>query len=157
MTAKRKTPDRRKRGGRRTTKTSATSPTAIKTAAKRQEAIDYRLQGWTYEAIGKAMGLSGGRAFQLVDEAIQGIYYEKANELRAVELARLDEMMKQFFVNALAGDTQAAATVLQIMDRRARYVPDLHVPKEASVGISGKGGGPMQIQLVVSDADQALL
>lgn len=154
---KRKPKDRRRIKRKRTPASSETSPRAIRTAERRAEALDYRRQGWTYEAIGKAMGIGPTRAFQIVDDAIKAITYENAVALRALELQRLDEMSRQFFINAVAGDAQAAQTVLAIMDRRARYIPDLHVPKEANVGLSGKGGGAMQIQVVISDADNALL
>ena len=106
---------RRKRAGR-------LSPRAIAVSQKRGQAMEYRLQGWTFFDIGKALGVTPGRAHQLVDEALEATLQEPAAHLRALALARLEAVMTGVFGKAVNGDTKAVTIVLKIIDRHAKLL-----------------------------------
>ena len=55
--------------------------------------MEYRLQGRTFIDIGKALGVTPGRAHQLVDEALAATLQEPAAHRRALALARLEAVM----------------------------------------------------------------
>ena len=78
--------------------------------------MEYRLQGRTFFDIGKALGVTPGRAHQLVDEALEATLQEPAAHLRALALARLEAVMTGVFGKAVNGDTKAVTIVLKIID-----------------------------------------
>jgi hypothetical protein len=47
---------------------------------------------------------------------------EAVNELRQVETARLDDLMRPFMLRAMKGEKDAALVVLRIMERRAKLL-----------------------------------
>jgi hypothetical protein len=56
-------------------------------------ALDMKRRGATYEAIGKDLGVSGQRAHQLVKKALDRHETPMVEELRAMEVERLDVML----------------------------------------------------------------
>jgi hypothetical protein len=81
-----------------------------------------RLEGRTFDEIGKALGVTTGRAHQLVDEALEATLREPAEEYRKIEIARLEAMMRGFFPKALKGNKRAIDGVLKIMDRQIKLL-----------------------------------
>jgi len=72
---------------------SKTSPRRITTAKRRAEALQMRLDGAKYDDIATALNYATrGAAAQDVQRAIMLMVAEPAAEVRAMELARLDEM-----------------------------------------------------------------
>lgn len=136
---------RPKTGRPRGRKDSKTSPRAIAIAKKRGEALEYRLAGWSFRAIGEAMGCSAQRAYVLVEEALKATLNDPAETVRTLELVRLDEMMIGAFDAAKNGDGAAVDRVLKIMDRRAKLL-GLDAPEKHEV--AGAGGGPIQYEAV---------
>lgn len=88
----------------------------------RMEALELRILGLTYRVIGDKLGRSVGWAHKAVDTALTELGREKADELRELELARLDRMMARHMAAAIGGDRASAHTVLRIMERRAKLV-----------------------------------
>ena len=78
--------------------------------------MEYRLQGRTFFDIGKALGVTPGRAHQLVDEALEATLQQPAAHLRALALARLEAVLTGVFSKAVNGDTKAVTMVLKIID-----------------------------------------
>lgn len=113
---------RKKIGRPKGSKTSPTSPRTIAAVKKRADAVELRLQGWPFAAIGEALGVSAGRAFQLVSEGLDDILLEPADKLRAVEIARCDAMMTGVFPGAVNGDHASIASVLAISARRDKLL-----------------------------------
>jgi hypothetical protein len=96
------------------------SPRAIAVAQKRAEAMKHRLQGRTFEQIGIALGVTAGRAYQLVDEALAATLREPAEQLRKLELVRLEAAIRAVYPRVVKGDMKAIDALLKIMDRQAR-------------------------------------
>jgi hypothetical protein len=98
------------------------SPRAIAVAEKRAEAIRLRIEGETFRRIAETLGVTTGRAHQLVDEAMRETVQEPAEHLRQIELARLDMMMPAVMEKARRGRLRSIYTMLRIMERRARLL-----------------------------------
>jgi len=140
-------PDGRKRRGKKARGTGAASPRSIRAAQRRAEAIEYRLQGYSYEQIGQTMGFSDTRAFQLVDEGLQAIKTEVPQSLKDLEAKRLDMLLAAFMASAVQGDLNAAKMVVSIMERRAKlFGLDGPIKHE----LTGKDGKPIETEAKIT-------
>lgn len=63
-----------------------------KTAEKKAAALKLRKDGYSYDEIGKMLGMSAMWAWKLATRAIREIYKDKAEDLVRMELQRLDDM-----------------------------------------------------------------
>lgn len=88
------------------------------------KALVLRRAGATYDQVARELGLANRSvAFKLVQGAIADIPREEAQECLALELERLDSMLRGgLFEKARMGDLNSVDRVLRIMDRRARYL-----------------------------------
>lgn len=130
---------------------------SINAAERRQRALDLRKAALSYRAIGKALGVSEFQAHTDVKTALaelKELEHESAEELRSIELERLDAMQAVMQQKALKGDAGAVDRVLRIMERRAKLLGmDAPVKQE----ITGKDGGAIEINGVTSEQhDRAL-
>ena len=87
-----------------------------------KQALDLRIQGLSYEAIAKTMGTCWSTSRNLVERGTRSVVREAATEVLAMELARLDQLHKAVWEEALRGDVALIDRVLKIMERRARYM-----------------------------------
>jgi hypothetical protein len=104
---------------------SKTRTTTLEGQPRRLKAVQLRLAGMTYRQIGEEMGFSEQRAWSLVQKEIQRVNRhrkEAAAEMLRLELERLDRLHAAFWEQAVAGDLDAAAFVLRLMQRRARLL-----------------------------------
>lgn len=113
----------------------------IALAKKQAEALQYREMGYSYEQIAAQMGTSAQVAWNWVDAALVRTLQEPADEVRKLELKRLDAMQAAIYGNALKGDLMALAAMLNIMNRRTRYVGlDAPVKSESKTELSSTDG-----------------
>lgn len=117
-----------------------------------KRAIDLRQAGMTYAEIGEALGVTEKAAYEYVQRvlALTAQNRENADEVRELELGRLDKMQSRLWNRVLAGDHNADYLILKIMDRRARML-GLDAPQRTE--ITGADGGPIEVSL---DARAAL-
>lgn len=101
-------------------------------ASRRQEAFALRRQGESFESIAHHLGVTPKTVAVWVREAIRDIPKEAADDLRALELARLDAVLAPQMRLALAGDSYAVDRVLKIMERRAKF---LNLDAQSTEGI----------------------
>ena len=134
-----KTRQGQRRRGRQTPKNSNTSPKEILVQQKRQEALEYRLQSYTYREIAVFMKISEATAFRLVDSAMKAITRDTAQTVLEMELSKLDLMESSIAQGAFSGDISAQTQVLRIMERRARL---LGTDKLGELDLKHKGTGP---------------
>lgn len=80
--------------------------------------------------------------------AIRRTLREPAEEVRQLEVARLDRMMRSLWERVLKGDAVAINACLSIMDRRARYL-GLDTPQKhalnAHVAVEYEGEDPREM------------
>ncbi len=92
-------------------------------ALRRKRALDLRVAGASYEQIAAALKLADkSNARRDILEAIAEITREPAEEVLALELARLDAMFMGLWPEARKGDTHAVRAAIRVMDRRAKYL-----------------------------------
>lgn len=103
--------------------TQRASKRSIVNRAQIQKAIDLRSTGASYDGIGRGMGISKTRAYQLVlagmvdlDEGLK----DSADRLRTLELLRLDAIQCAHWPNAHI--PRHVDVILKVMERRAKLL-----------------------------------
>lgn len=112
------------------------------TLQKMAAALDFRLQGHTFEEIGESLGVSTTRAYELVEIALKDTLAEKAEKVRQMELRRLDLMTPQHLKSAIEGDPKAVDAVIKIMDRRSKL---MGLDKPIKTELTGKDGEAIKV------------
>ncbi len=84
-----------------------------------KEATALRAAGASYQEIADTLGISRHWARELVLRALDAARVEGAEQMRAMEGARLDRLQRAYWPQALNGDRHAAALILRISQRRA--------------------------------------
>lgn len=100
-----------------------TAPATIEAKERTARALELRKGGETFATIARRVGYrSPQAAHDAVRRALEELLREPAGQLLALELERLDELWSAHYGNALAGDLQALAACLKLMERRARLL-----------------------------------
>jgi hypothetical protein len=85
--------------------------------------IELRRAGATWEKIASAVGYAGASgAYKAYQKAAERTIRPKLEELRDIELDRLDRMQLAVWEKAKGGEYKAIQTVLAILDRRTRIL-----------------------------------
>ncbi len=122
--------------------TQQANAVTVNVEANRDEALELRKQGLTYQAIATAMGISKTRAHELVQEALKDLREnnrEKASQIRDLIAGRLDAMLEKLWPKR--DNPRHADTILRIEKQRAELF-GVEAPKRLRLG--GEGGGPIQ-------------
>jgi hypothetical protein len=102
---------------------SKASPRRIRAAEKQVRALELRKAGVYYDQIAKELGYKGHQgAYKAVMSALQRTLQEPADELRRMEIARLDSLFFEVYRSARQGSLPAIDRALKIMERRARLL-----------------------------------
>jgi DNA-binding CsgD family transcriptional regulator len=94
----------------------------VERATRKQEALTMRLAGLSNRTIATRLGVHPSTVYAWIKDAIAAIPKEEADELRALELERLDAMFYAIWRDVIAGDTKAIDVGLRIMTRRAHLL-----------------------------------
>lgn len=118
---------------------------------RRRKALELRKAGATYDQIKTQMGYAT-RASAARDcfAAIRAIIAEPAEEVRQLELQRLDALLLGVWKKAKDGDPAAVDRVLRIMDRRAAYL-GLDAPKEQHVSVHAANATPAEARRIMNE------
>lgn len=118
------------------------------TAREREhKAMGFRLAGFTYAQIAKELGMSEAGAHKAVTRALKRLnekLSEQAEELRRMELERLDNMFRVMWSQVLNGNQGAVDRALRIMKRRAEML-GLDAPKNLDLTTDGK---PLSVRFI---------
>lgn len=118
-----------------------TSPETAEAKIRAARALELRMEGKTFEEIAQEAGYNSRQAaYDAVRRSLAAITREPAEELLRLDLERLDKMWGIHYLNAQAGDVQALAACLKVMERRAKLL-GLDAPERKEV--TGKGGAPL--------------
>ena len=102
-----------------------TSPRRVRARERELQAVELRKAGLNYRQIGEVLGISHVAVGKAVKRAL-ATYSEQTkeatDELRQLELERLDALTLAFSPKAMAGDTQAAKLILRVMEHRSRLL-----------------------------------
>ncbi|WP_276670274.1 sigma factor-like helix-turn-helix DNA-binding protein [Schaalia cardiffensis] len=84
------------------------------------EALDYRTTGMSYREIAAEMHISVNTAYTYVQDALQEVSRENAEQVLTLELKRYDDMLSIAYQQVVSGDLAAMDRALTIMSRIER-------------------------------------
>jgi hypothetical protein len=90
---------------------------------QRQTILNLRIAGWSHAQIGDAVGLSRTQVSTFIAAelfATRKLADQALEDLRTLELARLDDALKALWPRVLSADTRAVDVYLKISERRAK-------------------------------------
>lgn len=96
------------------------SPRRVKSRERMTRALNLRASGATYQAIADDLDITAPSAHALVQKALHEIPAEAVDELRRVELGRLDQMLLGIWTEATSGNLNAIDRAVKLMERRAK-------------------------------------
>jgi hypothetical protein len=100
-----------------------TSERRLSSHDRQLRALALRKGGASFDTIAVALGYGGkSGAYKAVSTALRDTLREPAEEVRALELERLDHMLTAIWPAALSGNFRAQDQVLRLMERRAKYL-----------------------------------
>jgi hypothetical protein len=122
---------------------SRTSPRRIAAVEKQSQALELRKAGATYDSIAQTIGYSSRAGAALaVEAALRKTLQEPADELRKLDLERLNTMLLAIWARARQGSLDDIDMVLKILARKAKLLGlDAPVKQE----LVGRDGGPIEI------------
>lgn len=89
------------------------------TPEKDQEALRYRLGGFSYDEIAQRLGYRNkSGAWKAVERALASGPADA--DAAALELLRLDTIQRALFTKALGGDVPSALAIVKIIEQRSR-------------------------------------
>jgi hypothetical protein len=92
-------------------------------AWRRTRAVELATQDFTYQQIADELGYANrGTVHRIVQRALESRLTEGVDQLRDLEIDRLDAMQAALWQAASAGDTQAATAIVKIIDKRCRLL-----------------------------------
>lgn len=95
----------------------------VNAAVRAGKALSMRQLGYTYARIAEQCGYKDrGAAFHAVQRELKRTITPVAEDVRELELTRLDQLLTVFYAKALKGDGWAMDRVLRIMERRTAYL-----------------------------------
>jgi len=110
----------------------------VKAHDRQMQALTLRKAGVSYQSIADALGYkTAGGAWVAVKAALKKRVQEPADELRTLELDRLDDMLKAIAPHVQAGNLTAIDRALKIQDRRAKLL-GLDMPAKLDVTSGGE-------------------
>jgi hypothetical protein len=121
--------------------TSKRSAKAIRIAQRREEVLELRLRGYSYEAIGKHVGVSKSQVERDVIAAMREMTAEPAERMFKMEMARLDALAAAHYVRACDGDIPATQMMLRIIEMRGRMLGFFDKERASARLMISEGGG----------------
>ncbi len=119
---------------------SPTGPRRVLAAERTRQAIGLKKAGRTYDEIRRALGISKGAAVKAVARGLAELRAETladAEELRAVEAARLDAAQASIWAQVLQGNHGAIDRFVRISQRRAMLL-GLDAPTKVDATVEQK-------------------
>ena len=102
---------------------------------RQRQALELRKCGHTYQQIARALNYrAASGAWHATQRGLKTTLREPADELRQLELARLDTLHHALWDRAIAGNLRAVDAVLRIMKRRASLL-GMDAPKRLGVSV----------------------
>ena len=117
-----------------------TTKKRLTAAERREQALQRRIGGWTFQRIGDELGITRQSAHNLVITALKDLnekVMESAAELQRLELERLDTMNNAIWGAVLKGDVGAIDRAIRIQARRAALL-GLDAPKKTDITSIGE-------------------
>ncbi len=105
----------------------------ITAAEKRKKALQLRKGGASYDAIARQVGYANrGGAHRAVTQELRELPKDDAEDVLALEVERLDQLLMALWPAAMKGNVRSAETVIRLMERRAK-LQGLDAPVQATI------------------------
>lgn len=116
-----------------------TTAYVIRAREQAAKALELRKRGLTFLDIAEELGYKSPQAaHDAVKRALDRLTSEPAEQVRALEAARLDDMFRIQYAKILEGDTTAIPPALKIMERRAKMMGiDIEQMNEKTITVIG--------------------
>ncbi len=104
---------------------SKASPRRMRARDREVQALNLRKSGATYEQIGKALEITTQGAYKAIIRSLRKLNEknsEGADELRRLEVERLDRMLAAIWSQVISGNQGAIDRALRIGERRAKLI-----------------------------------
>lgn len=109
--------------------------TKIEIREREGRVMELRKQGLSFDEIARLVGYrSQAGAYNAYKRVMDRTIQQPSDEIRKLELDRLDEMLKAIWPQVLAGKGWAVEKALMIQDRRAKYL-GLDAPAKTRVEV----------------------
>lgn len=95
---------------------------AVQSHDRKLKALELRKAGYSYHRIGEALGCTKSQAHRDVGAALKLTLQEPADDVRALEAERLDDLLRALWPDARNGNHGAIDRALRIMERRAKLL-----------------------------------
>ena len=118
---------------------SPTRPKMTVSAERRVQALELRKAGYTFPQIAAALEISTQAAYKHVVKALEVIHNEiseKTEELRTLEVERIDTLYMVMYKKAEKGDYNAVDRCIKLMERRAKLL-GLDAPAKSEIMSDG--------------------
>lgn len=116
-------------------KRPATTAAAIDRNRKTRDALELRKAGVSYSEIAKALGLgSPGTAKRLVSKALTDMGTEPSEEMRMMEMQRLNHVLAIIWPKVQKGDLAAVDRFLKLQERISA-LQGLDAPRRHQLGV----------------------
>jgi hypothetical protein len=100
---------------------------------RQKTALGFRLGGYTFQAIAERMRCSEHTAHRLVEQALTETIREPTENVRKLELERLDSMFAAFWGGAECGCRVSVAVCLKIMEHPGAVAWPVRQPAETKI------------------------
>lgn len=92
-------------------------------AWRKARAVELAIAGRTYEQIAAEVGYANrGTAYKVVQKALRSRTVAAVDELRSLEVDRLDALQASLWPDAMAGDVPAVSACAKIVTQRCRLL-----------------------------------
>ena len=106
--------------------------TKMEAERQRYKMLELRLKGKTYRQIGEKLGCTAQNVHKEIQQAFKERPIENIEEVRQLELDRLDRMIEPLEDNVNRGDVRHVEAMLKLMDRRAKLL-GLNAPERLEI------------------------
>lgn len=121
---------------------------AVNALDNQLKALELRKAGISYARIAETLGYKDGSgAWRAVRAALKKTLQEPSDELRMLEIERLDAMLAAIWGSVKQGQYGAQDRALKIMERRAKLL-GLDAPVKADVTSNGETVRPSIIEVI---------
>lgn len=120
-------------------------PKRVITRERMRQVLELRRAGATLQAIADQLGYKGpSSVHKVLKTAMREILREPAEELRKLEYERLERMTLAVWAQATKGHMGAIATVVRLMERRAKLL-GLDAPMKMALQGGAEGAPPVRV------------
>jgi len=144
---------RKRKGPSAPRNTQATSPERVAIDQRRKEMLDLRVQGYSLRAIADKLGMHHSSVGEAITAELDALTREPAEQLRTVELERMDAMLVALWPKVEGGDVASIQAALGVMQRRSKLLGlDAPVKTVNDNKHSGGDGAPIRVTVTPEQA-----